>query len=89
MQNSRTPEHDPRTLAGRTALVTGAASGIGLACAEALAAAGARVHVVDKAGDAAESLAKRIGGTAWVADLSVAEEVDGLPADVDLSLIHI
>ncbi|MEV5565496.1 3-hydroxybutyrate dehydrogenase [[Kitasatospora] papulosa] len=84
MQNSRTPEHDPRTLAGRTALVTGAASGIGLACAEALAAAGARVHVVDKAGDAAESLAKRIGGTAWVADLSVAEEVDGLPADVDI-----
>ncbi|WP_030122684.1 3-hydroxybutyrate dehydrogenase [[Kitasatospora] papulosa] len=84
MQNSRTPEHDPRTLAGRTALVTGAASGIGLACAEALAAAGARVHVVDKARDAAESLAKRIGGTAWVADLSVAEEVDGLPADVDI-----
>ncbi|MDF0372578.1 3-hydroxybutyrate dehydrogenase [Streptomyces sp. KA12] len=84
MQNSRTPEHDPRTLAGRTALVTGAASGIGLACAEALAAAGARVHVVDKAGDAAENLAKRIGGTAWVADLSVAEEVDGLPADVDI-----
>ncbi|MBD2831613.1 3-hydroxybutyrate dehydrogenase [Streptomyces pratensis] len=78
------PRARPRTLAGRTALVTGAASGIGLACAEALAAAGARVHVVDKAGDAAESLAKRIGGTAWVADLSVAEEVDGLPADVDI-----
>lgn len=42
------------------------------------------MHVVDKAGDAAESLASRIGGTAWVADLSVAEAVDGLPADVDI-----
>ncbi|MDX3058638.1 SDR family oxidoreductase, partial [Streptomyces sp. NE06-03E] len=28
--------------------------------------------------------AARIGGTAWVADLSVAEAVDGLPADVDI-----
>ncbi|MFF3829694.1 3-hydroxybutyrate dehydrogenase [Streptomyces sp. NPDC002458] len=87
METSRTPQHDPlapSALAGRTALVTGAASGIGLACAEALAAAGAHVHVVDKAGDAAKALAARIGGTAWVADLSVAEAVDGLPADVDI-----
>ncbi|MFD5870989.1 MULTISPECIES: 3-hydroxybutyrate dehydrogenase [unclassified Streptomyces] len=87
MQTSRTPQHDPlapAALAGRTALVTGAASGIGLACAEALAAAGAHVHVVDKQGDAARSLAARIGGTAWVADLSVAEAVDGLPADADI-----
>ncbi|CAM5574336.1 3-hydroxybutyrate dehydrogenase [Streptomyces atroolivaceus] len=87
MQTSRTPQHGPpapSALAGRTALVTGAASGIGLACAEALAAAGAHVHVVDKSGDAARSLADRIGGTAWVADLSVAEAVDGLPADADI-----
>ncbi|MFF5896200.1 3-hydroxybutyrate dehydrogenase [Streptomyces argenteolus] len=87
MQTSRTPRHDPpapSALAGRTALVTGAASGIGLACAEALAAAGAHVHVVDKAGDAAKSLAERIGGTAWVVDLSVAEAVDSLPGDADI-----
>ncbi|MFH9467292.1 3-hydroxybutyrate dehydrogenase [Streptomyces clavifer] len=90
MQTSRTPDNDPptppadRPLAGRTALVTGAAGGIGLACAEALAAAGAHVHVVDKAAEAARELARRIGGTAWVADLSVAEAVDALPADADI-----
>ncbi|MEV6261967.1 3-hydroxybutyrate dehydrogenase [Streptomyces sp. NPDC051784] len=87
MQTSRTSPYaslTPSALAGRTALVTGAAGGIGLACAEALAAAGAHVHVVDKEGAAARNLADRIGGTAWVADLSVAEAVDGLPADADI-----
>lgn len=77
------PPADP-LLAGRTALVTGAASGIGRACAQTLAAAGAHVHVVDKAADAAKSLAEAIGGTAWVVDLSVPDAVDTLPADVDI-----
>ncbi|WP_329199047.1 3-hydroxybutyrate dehydrogenase [Streptomyces sp. NBC_01435] len=77
------PSGDP-FLAGRTALVTGAASGIGRACAQALAAAGARVHVVDKAADAARDLAEAIGGTAWVVDLAVPDVVDTLPADVDI-----
>lgn len=71
-------------LAGRTALVTGAASGIGRACARALASAGAHVHVVDKAGEAAKGLAEEIGGTAWVVDLSDPAVVDTLPADVDV-----
>lgn len=78
------PSPEDPFLAGRTALVTGAASGIGQACAEALAAAGAHVYVVDKAADAAKSLAERIGGTAWVVDLSVPEAVDTLPDDADL-----
>ncbi|MFD9425303.1 MULTISPECIES: 3-hydroxybutyrate dehydrogenase [unclassified Streptomyces] len=85
--SDRAPAPSPaadRFLAGRTALVTGGASGIGRACAEALAAAGARVHVVDKAAEPAKALAERIGGTAWVVDLAVPGVVDTLPADPDI-----
>lgn len=56
-------------LSGRTALVTGGASGIGAACARELAARGARVTVADRDADAAATLAGEIGGTAWVVDL--------------------
>ncbi|GAA1393968.1 3-hydroxybutyrate dehydrogenase [Kitasatospora putterlickiae] len=73
-----------RPLDGRTALVTGAASGIGRACAEALATAGARVYVVDLAADPAHRLAERIGGVAHVADLADPEAVEALPADADI-----
>ncbi|QJY48246.1 SDR family NAD(P)-dependent oxidoreductase [Pseudonocardia broussonetiae] len=58
---------DVFSLAGRTALVTGAGSGIGAAVAEAFAAAGAAVLVTDVDGAAAEAVAARItdaGGTA-------------------------
>ncbi|MFG2821120.1 3-hydroxybutyrate dehydrogenase [Kitasatospora sp. NPDC048365] len=71
-------------LAGRTALVTGAASGIGRACAEAFAAAGARVYVVDLAAEPAKRLADAIGGTAVVADLSDPDAVEALPDDADI-----
>ncbi|MFD5327807.1 3-hydroxybutyrate dehydrogenase [Streptomyces sp. NPDC127092] len=43
-------------LSGRTALVTGAAGGIGRACALRLAAAGARVRAVDKAAEGLDAL---------------------------------
>jgi 3-hydroxybutyrate dehydrogenase len=71
-------------LSGRTALITGAAGGIGRACALAFAAAGARVYVVDRAGEAAEALAARVGGTAVVVDLSDPQAVDSLPRDADI-----
>ncbi|MFD7582856.1 3-hydroxybutyrate dehydrogenase [Kitasatospora sp. NPDC059817] len=73
-----------RPLDGRTALVTGAASGIGRACAEAFAGAGARVYVVDLATGPARELAERIGGHAVVADLADPEAVETLPADADI-----
>lgn len=44
-------------LDGRTALVTGAASGIGAACVRALAARGATVTVADIDADGAKALA--------------------------------
>ena len=73
-----------RFLAGRTALVTGAASGIGRACAIALAAAGATVRVVDKDAGPAEQVARDVGGTAHVVDLSDPAAVDTLPDDADI-----
>ncbi|MFI1095545.1 3-hydroxybutyrate dehydrogenase [Streptomyces sp. NPDC020917] len=73
-----------RFLAGRTAMVTGAASGIGRACAVAFAQAGATVYVVDRAADAAKEVAAEIGGTCLVTDLSDPEAVDALPADADI-----
>ena len=71
-------------LDGRTALVTGGAVGIGLACVRALAAAGAKVHVVDIDARAAEAAATEVGGWAHVADLTDAAAVDALPAEVDI-----
>ena len=73
-------------LAGRRALVTGAPSGIGRACAERLAAAGAEVVVCDLDGDAAKALAEEIAGEAWVADLADLESLDRELADRDLGV---
>jgi 3-hydroxybutyrate dehydrogenase len=56
-------------LNGRTALVTGAASGIGAACTAALAEAGARVIAVDLAREALEKQAAELGSDPVVADL--------------------
>jgi 3-hydroxybutyrate dehydrogenase len=71
-------------LSGRRALVTGAASGIGRACAVRLAAAGATVLVVDLAEEPAKVLAEEIGGVAYGVDLSDLDAIDGLDLDVDV-----
>jgi 3-hydroxybutyrate dehydrogenase len=71
-------------LTGRSALVTGAASGIGRACAERLARAGAAVTVLDLNGDAAKRVAGEVGGEAVQADLSDYEVLDSLEIDADI-----
>jgi 3-hydroxybutyrate dehydrogenase len=71
-------------LAGRTAVVTGGAGGIGRACAVRLARAGARVIVLDRDGDAAARVAAEIGGTARTVDLSDLAAVDRLDPAVDI-----
>jgi 3-hydroxybutyrate dehydrogenase len=71
-------------LTGRSALVTGAASGIGRACAGRLARAGASVTVLDVDGDAAKKVAEGIGGEALQADLSDYEVLDDLEVDTDI-----
>jgi len=65
-------------LQGKVALVTGGASGIGLASARRLAAAGASVLVVDANGAAARRAAEEIGGAALQADVGDAAAWPGI-----------
>ncbi|MFG2806904.1 3-oxoacyl-ACP reductase [Streptomyces massasporeus] len=82
-----------RPLSGRTALVTGAARGIGEAVAETLARDGARVVVLDvpQAEQDARRVAERLGGTALLLDMTSADAgariAEALPDGLDL-LIH-
>ncbi|MEO3939167.1 3-hydroxybutyrate dehydrogenase [Dermatophilaceae bacterium Soc4.6] len=82
---SPAPDRTPSTeLAGRTAMVTGAASGIGEAVARRFAAAGARVYAVDLAEAALAPLAELPGVTPLVADLADLDGLASLPTDVDI-----
>jgi 3-hydroxybutyrate dehydrogenase len=71
-------------LSGRRALVTGGASGIGRACAVRLSAAGASVVVVDRDADAAQAVAREVGGSAVAVDLTDLDAIDALDLDVDV-----
>ena len=55
---------------GRVSVITGAASGIGAACARAFANAGAKVAVVDVNRRGADDVAESIGGLAITCDLA-------------------
>ncbi len=71
-------------LSGRRALVTGAASGIGRACATRLATAGAKVVAADLDGEAVHRVAAEIGAQPVVVDLSDLDAVDRLDLAVDV-----
>jgi 2-dehydro-3-deoxy-L-rhamnonate dehydrogenase (NAD+) len=60
----------------KTALVTGAARGIGLAIASRLAADGARVALLDRDGAAVDAAAKKVGGRAMAIAADVTKTAD-------------
>lgn len=70
-----------KRLDGKVALITGAAQGLGLAMAETFVREGARVAVVDINGDAAQSVAKSLGGSA----IGIAANVTKA-ADVEMTI---
>ena len=71
-------------LDGKTAIVTGGASGVGDGIARKFAAEGARVMVADINGDGAEAVATEIGGHACQVDVSNGASVQAM-ADQALS----
>jgi 3-oxoacyl-[acyl-carrier protein] reductase len=65
-------------LAGRTAIVCGASSGMGLATAEALAAEGASVAMFARRREVLEREAERIGGLPVQGDLTIPQHLERL-----------
>ena len=62
-------------ITGASALVTGGASGLGLATARRLSAAGARVTIVDLPSSAGSEVASEVGGLFAAADVTDADQV--------------
>ena len=69
-------DSDAAELTGKVALVTGGGSGIGRATSVRLAAAGARVFVVDRDDERADAVAVEVDGKAFGADMGGSAEVD-------------
>src|SRR5215204_519642 len=68
--------------AGRTAVITGGARGIGLELARHFQTAGAFVYLLDRDAADVASAADEVGGTAIAADVSSTEQVEAAVAQV-------
>ena len=73
-------------MADGTAVITGAASGIGEACARRFAAAGLRVAALDRDGEGAARVAEELGGAGWGVDVSDAAALAEVAARVEAEL---
>lgn len=73
-------------LKNKTALITGASSGIGAACAKALANNGAKVVLTGRNQTSLEQLSEEIGGRYMMADISQNDEVIKLFDEIDESI---
>lgn len=69
-------------LSGRLAVVTGGATGIGLASATALREAGARLVLVDRNGDRAMASAQSLGADWRAMDVTEAAAVDAVASEI-------
>jgi len=74
------------SFAGRVAVVTGGASGIGAACCRMLAERGARVAVTDRDLGRAKALASEIGGMALALDVATQAANETAAAEIEAQL---
>ena len=75
---------DSSRLQGRSALITGGASGIGAAIARWLAGLGVAVHIADLDLVGARAVAAETRGEAWQLDLSDPATLSGIELEVDI-----
>ena len=75
---------DVSGLRGRSALITGGASGIGAAIARRLAGLGVAVQVADLDLAGAQAVAAETGGESWQLDLSDPAALSGIALEVDI-----
>src|SRR6478672_1297270 len=84
-QQHQLPTNPGLDLTGRTAIVTGASRGIGLAIAQAIAAAGGDVVLTSRSQESADAAAAQVKGRAvGVAAHAVDEEAAGRCVDISL-----
>ena len=82
LEQAKLAKNVEKPLTRQVAVVTGAASGLGLAIAEAMRAEGAEVALIDIAEEPLRAAAKRLGGLAVPCDLTDPKAVEAAIAKV-------
>jgi rhamnose utilization protein RhaD (predicted bifunctional aldolase and dehydrogenase)/NAD(P)-dependent dehydrogenase (short-subunit alcohol dehydrogenase family) len=82
LEQAKLTKNQEKPLTRQVAIVTGAASGLGLAVAEAMRAEGAEVALLDIAELPLREVSRRLGGLAVACDLTDPEAVDAAVAKV-------